>query len=215
MRSLQQTYRRSSTSARVKTPSHCLLEPIEETRFLFVDAFQLERIKKGEKPAERAVFRKQHGVAKARLTVVEGCPAELRVGLWSGGPYDAWVRWSSDAPPDTPDQKNNTLGFAIKLFGVGGRTLATDDPQASTADLLFQNSDVFFVDNIEEMCAISADSDGFLADHKLSAAILAAMAKEETSLLAAQYSSTLPYALGEAVAKYRLVAVPPTRHQTT
>ncbi len=210
MRSLQHAKRRlNAAKAAPKPPSHCLIEPIEETRFQFVDEFQQVRIDDGEKPAERAVFRKQHGVAKARLVVVEGCPDPWRVGLWAGGPYDAWIRWSSDAPPDSPDQKNNTLGFAIKLFGVKGPTLAADDPQASTADLIFQNSDVFFVDNVQEMCAITVDFKGYVASHKLSDMILAEMAKTETSVLTAHYSSTLPYALGDTIVKYRLVAVPP------
>jgi hypothetical protein len=167
-------------------PPLCHVEPIEETRYLFVDQFQLVRINNGEKPAERAVFRKQHGVAKAKVAVVPQCPADFRVGIWAGGPYDAWIRWSSDAPPDTPDQKNNTLGFAIKLFGVSGRTLAGDDPTSTTADLLFQNSDIFFVDNVRQMCAISNDFDGFTANHKRSAQILQEMAKQETSLLEAR-----------------------------
>src|ERR1700737_4167612 len=96
-----------------KSPPSCLIEPIEDTRASFVERFQKIRIAKGEKPAERAVFRKQHGVAKGRLIVVDGCPAKYRVGLWTGGPYDVWMRWSSDAPPSVPDQKNNTLGFAL------------------------------------------------------------------------------------------------------
>jgi hypothetical protein len=120
------------------------------------------------------------------------------------------MRWSSDAPPSVPDQKNNTLGFAIKLFGVTGPTLATDNPLASTADLIFQNSDIFFVDNVHEMCEISSDdSDAFLAVHLRSAQILKEMAKVEKSLLTARYSSTLPYALGAAIVKYRLIAVRP------
>src|SRR5204863_7915179 len=103
-----------------REPPRCAIEPIEETRFLFVDAFQKIRIENGEKPAERAVFRKQHGVAKGKLTVMPECPAEYRAGLWSGGPYVAWMRWSSDAPPDTPDQKNNTLGIRHQAFrGTG------------------------------------------------------------------------------------------------
>jgi hypothetical protein len=191
-------------------PSACHIEPIEQTRYLFVDAFQLVRIKKGEKPAERAVFRKQHGVAKARLSVLASCPAAFRVGLWAGGPYVAWMRWSSDAPPNTADQENSTLGLAVKLFGVQGRTLATDDPLATNADLLFQNSDIFFVDNIHEMCAISDDDNAFEANHKRTSIILDKMKKRESSVLTAQFSSTLPYALGDAIVKCRLVAAPPT-----
>jgi hypothetical protein len=192
-------------------PLNSTFEPIEDIRASFVDRFQKVRIAHGEKPAERAVFRKQHGVAKGKLTVVETCPADFRIGLWAQGPFNVWIRLSSDAPPDVPDQKNNTLGFAIKLLGVAGPTLATDNPLASTADLIFQNSDVFFVDNAREMAAISSDKEtkDFTAVHKRSLLILNEMARVEKSLVSARYSSTLPYALGDAVVKYRLIAAQP------
>jgi hypothetical protein len=200
----------TTTPAAPARPAACQIEPIEQTRYLFVDEFQLVRIQRGEKPAERAVFRKQHGVAKSKLSVLPSCPAEFRAGLWAGGPYTCWMRWSSDTPPSTPDHDNSTLGLAIKLFGVAGRTLATDDPLATNADLLFQNSDIFFVDNVHEMCAISQDGDAYEATHKRSAIILQEMAKAEASVLTATFSSTLPYALGDAIVKYRLVNAPPT-----
>lgn len=192
-------------------PPHSSFEAIEDIRASFIDKFQKVRIARGEKPAERAVFRKQHGVAKGKLTVAETCPDKLRVGLWAQGPFDVWMRWSSDAPPSTPDQKNNTLGFALKLFGVAGPTLATDNPLATTADLIFQNSDVFFVDNARDMAAISSDQEGdaFNAVHKRSQLILDQMAKLEKSLASARWSSTLPYALGDAIVKYRMIAAQP------
>src|SRR5471032_2037530 len=86
----------NSPQSTAKPPPRCLFEPLEETRFLFVDQFQKVRIDKGEKPAERAVFRKQHGVAKAVLSTVDSCPNDYRIGLWSAGPYQGWIRWSSD-----------------------------------------------------------------------------------------------------------------------
>jgi hypothetical protein len=184
------------------------IEPIEDIRKSFIDDFQKARIAGGEKPAERAVFRKQHGVAKGKLSVVPSCPAKFRVGLWAGGPYVVWMRWSSDAPPDRPDQKNNTLGFALKLFDVKGPTLATDNPLATTADLIFQNSDVFFVDNAREMAAASSKKERkcFEATHSRILQLLKEMAKPERSLATARYSSTLPYAMGDDVVKYRLIA---------
>jgi hypothetical protein len=194
-------------------PPHSTIEPIEDIRASFIDKFQKKRIEDGEKPAERAVFRKQHGVAKGELAVVSSCPAKFLVGLWAGDPYDVWMRWSSDAPPNVPDQENNTLGFALKLFGVKGPTLATDNPLALTADLIFQNSDIFFVDNAQEMAAISSEEEtkAFIAAHKRALLILKEMAKEEKSLVAARYYSTLPYALGEGIVKYRLVAAQPVQ----
>ncbi|MBG0792248.1 hypothetical protein IYY11_02020 [Methylocystis sp. H62] len=202
----------AATSASAPTaPPRSAVEPIEDIRASFIDKFQKKRIENGEKPAERAVFRKQHGVAKGKLTVLNACPATFRVGLWAGGPYDVWMRWSSDAPPDTPDHENSTLGFALKLFGVDGPTLATDNPLASTADLIFQNSDIFFVDNARDMAAISSpeETEAFTAVHKRSLLILKEMAREERSLVAARYSSTLPYALGNAIVKYCVVPAHP------
>lgn len=193
-------------------PPNSVFEPIEDIRASFIDKFQKVRIAHGEKPAERAVFRKQHGVAKGRLCVAESCPAPFRVGLWAQGPFDVWMRWSSDAQPqDFADQNNNTLGFALKLFGVAGPTLATDNPLASTADLIFQNSDIFFVDNAEDMAAISSDKEAkrFTAVHRRSQLIQDEMRKVEKSLVSARYSSTLPYALGDAIVKYRLLAAQP------
>jgi hypothetical protein len=202
---------KAAGAAASTVPPNSTFEAIEDIRASFIDKFQKVRIAKGEKPAERAVFRKQHGVAKGKLSVADACPDKLRVGLWAQGPFDVWMRWSSDAPPDTPDQKNNTLGFALKLFGVAGPTLATDNPLASTTDLIFQNSDVFFVDNARDMAAISSDkeADAFNAVHARSQAILNEMAKVEKSLATARWSSTLPYALGDAIVKYRLLAAPP------
>ena len=41
-----------------KSPPSCLIEPIEDIRTSFIDKFEKVRIARGEKPAERAVFRK-------------------------------------------------------------------------------------------------------------------------------------------------------------
>jgi hypothetical protein len=194
-----------------KTPLQSVVEPIEDIRTSFIDDFQKVRIARGEKPAERAVFRKQHGVAKGQLSGVAARPPEFRVGLWAAGPYTVWMRWSSDAPPDIPDQNDNTLGFALKLFGVAGATLAIDNPLASTADLIFQNSDIFFVDNARDMAAISSGTEepGFTTVHLRSTLILKEIAHIERSLLTVRYSSTLPYALGASIVKYRLIAEKP------
>lgn len=193
-----------------KVPPRSVIEPLEDIRASFVDDFQKVRIARDEKPAERAVFRKQHGVAKGKLSVAADCPPEFRVGLWASGPYVVWMRWSSDAPPQTPDQANNAIGFALKLFGVSGPTLATDNPLAATADLIYQNSDRFFVENARDMAAISSgvEADAFNAVHLRSDQILKEMAHPERSILAARYSSVLPYALGAAVVKYRLIVEP-------
>ncbi len=66
------------------------------------------------------------------------------------------------------------------------------------------------------MAAISsnAESKAFSDGHLRSNQILDQMAHLELSLLAARYSSTLPYAIGQAVVKYRLVPETPIEPDT-
>ncbi|CAN7769739.1 hypothetical protein LJR245_007473 [Rhizobium leguminosarum] len=191
-------------------PSPCVLSPRDETRRIFVDVVQKQLINLGVRPVPRPVFRKVHGVAKAILDIDTRIPGRFRHGILAQRSFPAWVRFSSDTSPTTPDSANSTIGIGIKLFGVDCRTLDEDDPDAGTADLVMQNHDRFFVDTGEEFCAfsnaaVSGDFDGFLASHPETKVVLGEMAKSQTSVLSATYWSVLPYACGpEAVIKYRL-----------
>lgn len=182
----------------------------EETRRIFVDIVQRFLISSEPPPAPRPVFRKLHGVARGRLILDEDMPDRFRHGVLAHRQLAAWVRFSSDTVPDTPDAENSTLGIGIKLFGMDAETLDSDDPHAGTADLLLQNHDRFFVDDGQAFCAFSAAAvggrlDAYIADHPETGVVLAEMAKPEASVLTATYWSVLPYACGpEAVVKYRL-----------
>jgi hypothetical protein len=182
----------------------------EETRRLFVDVAQQGIIAAGVKPAPRPVFRKLHGIAHGSLRLHSDLPDRFRHGLLAQSSYAAWVRFSSDTRPQTPDRENSTLGIAIKLFGVTGATLDEDDPDAGTCDLLLQNHDRFFVDNGQDFCefshaAVLGDFDAYIAAHPETKVVLDEMAKPEASALGATYWSVLPYACGPEVAvKYRL-----------
>lgn len=194
-------------------PAPCAEDHREETRRLFVDVLQKSRIAAGQRPALRPVFLKPHGVARGRLSLNPDIPDRFRHGILAARELRAWVRFSSDTVPTTPDSANSTLGIALKLFGVAGPTLDTDDPIASTADLLLQNHDRFFVDTAADFCAFShailvTDSfDQYVEAHPETARVLDEMAKAETSALTATYWSVLPYACGPAaIVKYRLVS---------
>jgi hypothetical protein len=190
--------------------SGCAASFREETRRLFVDVVQRGIIAAGVKPAPRPVFRKLHGIAHGSLQLHSDLPDRFRHGLLAQSSYAAWVRFSSDTRPQTPDRENSTLGIAIKLFGVTGATLDEDDPDAGTGDLLLQNHDRFFVDNGQDFCAFShaavlGDFDAYISAHPETKAVLDEMAKPEASVLGATYWSVLPYACGPEVAvKYRL-----------
>jgi len=185
----------------------------EHIKEMFVDIGQQTRIDLGQKPAERAVFRKLHGVASARFEIAEGLPEKYRVGVFENGKsYPTWVRFSSDTSPTSPDL-GSTCGVAIKLFGVSGQKLLGE---GETQDFILQNHPVFFVENSEQMAAfttagvIDRDYPAYLKAHPETAAVLDAMAKVETSVLDATYWSVLPYKLGEdAFVKYQLVPEAP------
>lgn len=191
-------------------PAACRASFREETRRIFVDIVQRHFIATGQKPAPRPVFRKLHGVVRGILRIDPDLPERFRHGLLAQREFPAWIRFSSDTAPVTPDSANATLGIGIKLFGVDGETLDADDPDAGTADLLMQNHDRFFVDTGADFCAFShaavfGDFDAYLAAHPETRRVLDEMAKPEASVLAATYWSVLPYACGpEAIVKYRL-----------
>ena len=189
----------------------CAADFVEHTRHLFVDVAQARAIAAGGRPALRAVFRKVHGVASGWLRFEDDRPDWTRHGIFAGNAHRCWMRFSSDVPPDADDGGNGTLGLGIKLFGAPSPSLAVVDPDAPTADLLFQNHDVFFVDTGADMCrftdlSLKGKAKEWFAAHPETEQILADMAKHEDSVLAATYSSTLPYACGTGTAvKYRLV----------
>ncbi|MFZ6655781.1 LodA/GoxA family CTQ-dependent oxidase [Undibacterium sp. TJN19] len=180
---------------------------------MFVGIAQENRIKLGQRPAERAVFRKLHGVASARLVMEKKIPKELKVGVFSHDSLQAWVRFSSDTTPTSPDLAS-TVGIGIKLFGVPGPKALGDD--GDTADFIMQNFPIFFVDNAKEMVeftyagVVAGDYPGYLKKHPKTAKILDQMEKVEGSVLTTTYWAILPFKAGEKhYVKYRLEPVTP------
>jgi hypothetical protein len=174
---------------------------------MFVRMAQARRIETGQVPAERAVFRKVHGVAHGRFERLESVPRAWRVGLLAHEGLDAWVRFSSDASPTTPDL-GTTLGVGVKLFGVTGLNALGEE--GDTADLVLQNHDVFFVDDAQEMVeftyagVVQQDYPGYLATHPETRRILDDMTEPESSVLTASYWGVLPFTLGGEIVRYRL-----------
>jgi L-Lysine epsilon oxidase N-terminal/L-lysine epsilon oxidase C-terminal domain len=191
----------------------CASDPIASLKAMFVDTIMGQRIAAGQDPALRPVFLKPHGVAAATFSIRPDLPERLRVGVFAGRSYRAWVRFSSDTLPAVPDL-GTTCGVAIKLFDVPGPKLHTPDGNARTHDFLLQNHDVFFVDTARDMCeftqagVVRGDYGPYLAAHPETGRILSQMRKLVPSVLASDYWSVVPYAFGPGRhVKYKLVAV--------
>ena len=189
----------------------CAADPDAALREMFVDIVMGRRLGGGQSPALRPVFLKPHGIAGGTLTVRPNLAEELRVGVLAGRSYPAWVRFSSDTTPLTPDAKT-TCGVAIKLFNVPGRKILPPNTGATTHDFVLQNHDVFFVDTARDMCeftyagVVLGDYDSYLAAHPKTARILDEMAKTVASVLESDYWSGLPSRFGaDRYVKYKLV----------
>src|SRR5215218_3448181 len=147
----------------------CGADPIGSLVQMFVTMVQGGRIARGQCPALRPVFLKPHGVAHGSFRVRPDLPSDLKVGLFAGTEYPAWVRFSSDTLPTIGDFKT-TVGIGVKLFGAPVPKIF-GAPQDTTFDLILQNFDVFFVDTAADMCAftkagvIDHDYDSYLKDH--------------------------------------------------
>lgn len=184
---------------------------------MFVEMGQKTRIENGQKPAERAVFRKQHGIAYGKLIINKDIRPEFKLGIFAGNEYECAVRFSSDTTPTSPDL-HSTLGVGLKLFGVKGEKLIGE---GDTADFIFQNIDRFFARDAQQMCnfttagVVDRDYPSYIDKHPKLAAILQAMTKEEASTLSASYWAILPFKLGEEqIVKYRLVPAAGTERGT-
>jgi hypothetical protein len=177
---------------------------------MFVEMGQKTRIENGQNPAERPVFRKQHGIAYGTFVINKDIEPRFKIGIFSGSSYECAVRFSSDTAPSSPDL-HSTLGVGLKLFGVEGPKLLGD---GNNADFIFQNIDRFFARDAQQMCSfttagvVNQDYDTYIDKHPELAEILNAMTRVEASCLSANYWAILPFKLGdEQIVKYRLVPI--------
>ena len=118
---------------------------------MFVEMIQKDRIELGQKPAQRAVFRKQHGIAYGNFVINKDIDERFKLGIFAGSGYECAVRFSSDTTPTGADL-HSTMGVGLKLFGVEGPKLIGE---GTNADFIFQNIDRFFAKDVQQMCAFT------------------------------------------------------------
>lgn len=74
-------------------------EAPERLTEMFVGIAQDRRIQLGQRPAERAVFRKLHGVASAEWVLQPNIPEELKVGIFNHERLQAWFAFRAMPHP--------------------------------------------------------------------------------------------------------------------
>lgn len=203
---------RSLIAENVKLTTTCSCEdPIACLRHMFVDMTQKRRVEVGGQcPARRPVFLRTHGIMKGTITFLSTIPDAYRHGLFdnAGQTLAVYVRYSSDLSDGRPDWMS-TIGIGIKVFGVPGEKVVSDDG-AHTADLLMQNVPFFFVDDARAMCGFTKASFEGWSDEwvqknsPMTNELLDRMAKPIRSVFETQLWSVVPFKLGDGYCKYML-----------
>lgn len=165
---------------------------------------------RGDGIMHRDVHIKMHGLLRAEFSVEADLPPELRVGLFSQpGRYRAWVRLSNSANAIKDDGKPDIRGLAIKLMGVPGRKLISDDPDATTHDFILISATTFPTKDAQAFHGLAGAVIGDLVDklvyfatHLDVAWALLSTFKRHANPLQVDYFSAVPFAFGPAVVKY-------------
>ncbi|MBW0433633.1 catalase family protein [Leptospira yasudae] len=149
-----------------------------------------------------------HGCVKAKFTVASSVPEDLKFGIFnSPKTYSAWVRFSNGSITKKPDFEGDIRGMGIKLTGVDGPKLASDEKR--TQDFLLINHPVLPVGAPDEYLALfkaafakkpmSYFFGGMPWNWKLSALkeSISIRRKKIPDVLEIRYWSTTPYRLGK------------------
>jgi catalase len=94
---------------------------------------------------------KTHGYAEGEFRVLPNLPNELAQGLFGhDGAYPAVVRFSNAASQAQFDAIPDGRGMAVKVLGVEGDLVLTDEQRGPTQDFVMINHPVFFARNVKD-----------------------------------------------------------------
>ena len=94
---------------------------------------------------------KPHGYAEGDFRILPNLPEELAQGLFEReAVYQAVVRFSNAASQPKADAIPDGRGMAIKVRGVQGDVLSSDEQSGPTQDFLMINHPVFFARNVKD-----------------------------------------------------------------
>jgi hypothetical protein len=164
----------------------------------------------GGRPIQRFNQARATACVDAEFTVLDGLPAEHRVGLFAAPrTYQAWIRFANASTQS--DKERDTRGMAIKVQGVAGENLTHG---ATAQDFILNSHPVMMVPGTREFLELleANEAGGFrrvmyFLSHPKAARIAFASRANPTCHLDIPYWSTTPYRLGAANA-VKYVAVP-------
>jgi hypothetical protein len=100
--------------------------------------------------AVRFAHAKAYGFVRGEVEILDALPTEYAQGIYARpGNHDALIRFSNGAAHLGPDTMLPTgTGLALKIFGIAGRTLLDDEPDAGTFDYANINAPIFFCNTV-------------------------------------------------------------------
>jgi hypothetical protein len=112
--------------------------------------------REGSGRAVRGAHAKTLGVMKAEVDLHGDAPVPYAQGLYATpSRHEALIRLSSANNHLGPDaQLGPLLGFAIKIFDVGGLKLVEDEPDCTTFDLVLKNNPTFIANTAKHYLQI-------------------------------------------------------------
>ena len=115
----------------------------------------------GSGRAVRGAHAKTIGVVRAEVEILGDAPTRYAQGIYAKpGRHDALIRFSSASNHLGPDALlGPVLGFAIKIFDVGGTKLVDDEPDATTFDLVLKNNPTFIANTAKHYLFIQEIGD--------------------------------------------------------
>lgn len=95
---------------------------------------------------------KTHGYVQGEFRVLPNLPHELGQGLFkSSRSYSATVRFSNASSRSQPDAIPDGRGMAIKVFGLEGFFLPSEEVDDFSQDFVMINHPVFFARNVKDL----------------------------------------------------------------
>ena len=139
------------------------------------------------------------GCVEAEFTVVNGLPAELKVGLFQQSrSYSAWIRFANAST--ITDREKDVRGMSIKVRGVPGENLT---PGSDAQDFVLNSHPVMMVPGPREFLQLlrAVEAGGlkralYFISHPKAARIAFASRQQPPSHLDISYWSTTPYQFG-------------------
>ena len=173
-------------------------EPATTAEFVaFLKAASVARHPTGE--IRRFNQTRHSGCVEAEFTVVNGLPAELKVGLFQQPrSYAAWIRFANAA--SASDKEKDVRGMSIKVRGVRGENLT---PGSDEQDFVLNSHPVMMVPGPREFLQLLRAVEGgglkralYFLSHPKAARIAFASRQQPSSHLDIPYWSTTPYQFG-------------------